>query len=472
MIIVIILVVALSVPLVIHRVNVSPRLLGPYLERRASGHNALVVWTGRTAVRVLRWLDRGDLSPRAEFPPWAPSPAVTTTLQPFTRKVLITDATQLPSALVDARPGDALVFAPGTYRFSGRAITVNRPGRADAPVAMRTERPGTVTLEFALLEGFHVSAPHWIFENLTVVGVCTVHSECEHAFHVVGGATNIVIRNNELRDFNAHIKVNGRGGRFPDNGRIEGNRIFNSTVRRTSAPVTPIDLVAVHNWRIEGNLIADFVKAGGDFTSYGGFAKGGGEGNVFARNVVLCEHRLRGHDGGKGRRIGLSFGGGSTDPLVCRDARCAVEHEGGVMQNNLIASCSDNGIYLNRAARTQLVHNTLIDTAGINVRFGESAAQLVGNWLDGPVAARDGGTLTEQDNHSARLLSSYLGLARRHSPFAAAEALDLRWSGTPRRGHALPDAGLDLCGTTRPARPALGAFENIEPCSISHGRTR
>jgi nitrous oxidase accessory protein NosD len=363
-----------------------------------------------------------------------------------------------------------LTFAPGVYRFSGRGITVHRAGRAGAPITLRAETPGTVTLEFELLEGIHVSAPHWVFENLTIVGVCRDHGACEHAFHVVGGATHVVIRNNDLRDFNAHVKINGSGGRFPDDGRIEGNRITNAAPRATDAPVTPIDIVAASGWRIEGNLIADFVKAGGDRTSYGGFAKGGGGGNVFARNVVLCEHRLRGADGGKGRRVGLSFGGGGSDLRACRDGRCAVEHERGVMRENLIASCSDEGIYINRAAQTQLVHNTVLDTAGISVRFGESAVQLAGNLSDAPIRVRDGATTVGENNLTSSLPAMYSGLSRVRAMFANADELDLRWANAAPLNEHEPGAGVDLCGEPRPAAAAYGAFEDIGRCAARPGR--
>lgn len=463
------LVTALAAAVAVQVVGVAPRLLGPYLERRASGHHPLIEATGRALSRVLIWLDRGELSPRPEYPAWALPPRVAAAATAeFARVVLIAEAQQLASILIDARPGDALTFAPGTYRFSGRGITVHRAGRADAPITLRAAQPGSVTLEFDLLEGFHVNAPHWVFENLTIVGTCRDHNACEHAFHVVGSATHVVIRNNVLREFNAHIKINGSGGRYPDDGRIEGNRIFNTAPRVTAAPVTPIDLVAASGWHIEGNLIADFIKAGGDLTSYGAFAKGGGAGNVFARNVVLCEHRLRGAERGrghKGRRVGLSFGGGGSDPRGCREGRCAVEHERGVMRDNLIASCSDDGIYINRSAQTQLVHNTVLDTAGINVRFGESAARIEGNWVDAPIAARDGATVVARENRSESLPPMYAGIAGLFSPFANDAELDLRWEVAPPRRTGLAEFGIDLCAFRRPAAPVLGAFDDISRCT-------
>ncbi|MCU0938924.1 MAG: right-handed parallel beta-helix repeat-containing protein, partial [Burkholderiaceae bacterium] len=357
-------------------IGVAPRLLAPYIERRSSGHNAVIEGTGRRVAQLLMWIDRGHVAPRLTLPDWAqPTTPAPNAVDTPSSDVTITRADQFGAALERAQPGDVIGFAPGIYRFSGRSLAARRAGRADAPITVRAVEPGTVVLEFDLLEGFLVDAPHWVFEHLRIVGVCRNDDDCEHAFHVVGGGHHTVIRHNEIREFNAHLKINGHGGRFPDHGQVIGNRLVNSHARRTDSPVTLIDLVAASDWHIEGNLIADFVKDGGDFTSYGAFAKGGGSNNRFVRNIVLCEHRLR---GAPGRRVGLSFGGGGTGATVCRDRRCIVEHERGLMRDNLIASCSDEGIYINRGAQTEIIQNTLVDTAGVSVRFAESTAQLTG----------------------------------------------------------------------------------------------
>ena len=55
----------------------------------------------------------------------------------------------------------------------------------------------------------------------------------------------------------AQIKINGDRDRFPDGGQIVGNRIYNTSPRRTDNPVTTIDLVGASDWTIRGNLIAD-----------------------------------------------------------------------------------------------------------------------------------------------------------------------------------------------------------------------
>ena len=463
-------------------VGVSPRLLASYIERRASGHNALIEGTAQRVARWLLWIDRGPLAPRPVFPSWAPPAAVTApSTAPSTtptsaadstrdaaarRDILVTDAAQLRLELAQAQPGDVLTLVPGTYRFDGRSLQAVRAGQPQAPITVRAPHAGAVLLEFNLLEGFLVGAPHWIFENLTIVGVCASDDDCEHAFHVVGNAREVVIRNNEIREFNAHIKVNGADGRFPDGGLVAGNRLYNTRPRRTDNPVTLFDLVAASDWRVEDNLIADFVKDGGDYTSYGAFAKGGGAGNRFLRNVVLCEHRLRGVPG---RRIGLSFGGGGTGAAACRDRRCVVEHARGLMRDNLIASCADDGIYVNRSAQSELRHNTLIDTAGINLRFAETSAELVGNLVDGPIRVHAGALARTSDNRSTWLPASYLRLGAVRAHFVDALDLDLRWRGqVPRRTQA--EAQPDLCGAPRPAAPAYGAFEDLGRCRAGAAR--
>jgi hypothetical protein len=411
------------------------------------------------------WIDRGTRVPRGDYPAWAlPPRTVPDTAPTAARAITVIEAAQLQPALDAALPGDVITLAPGRYRFSGRSLNVHRTGRADAPIVLRAPQPGSVLLEFDMLEGFVVTAPHWVFEQLEIVGVCRDDDDCEHAFHVVGTGQHVTIRDNLMREFNAHLKINGHRGRFPDHGVVSGNQLVNTRARRTDAPVTSVDLVAASGWRIAHNLIADFVKDGGDFTSYGAFAKGGGSDNRFERNVVLCEHRLR---GAGGRRIGLSFGGGGTGASVCRDGRCVVEHERGAMLANVIASCSDNGIYINRAAQTQLRHNTLIDTAGINVRFAESSAQADGNLVDGPISARDGAILRSGDNRSTRLVASYVGLSDVRERFADALALDLAWSSAPPRRAATSGDGLgaDLCGAPRAEAPAYGAFEDVARCA-------
>ena len=279
---------------------------------------------------------------------------------------------------------------------------------------------------------------------------------------MVGKATHFVLRNSTLIDFNAHIKINGERGRFPDDGLIESNTITNTAARQTEDSVTSIDLVGASGWLIRANVITDFVKAQGNRISFGAFAKGGGSNNRFERNVVVCEMRLR---GAAGWRVGLSLGGGGTGPEFCRDGRCITEQEGSIIDSNLIASCSDDGIYLNRAAMSQVAHNTVMDTGGISVRFAESSADLDGNLVDGVVRSRDGAAIHGSDNLSTGLAWLYLGQHPQRALFRDASTLDFTWrAGAPRRQANAVSTTTDLCGAARPPHPAYGAFEHFVAC--------
>lgn len=445
--------------------GVAPRQLAPYIERRVSGHNPVIVGAGQFMATTLQRLDRGD--------PAMPMPFETALgfqAHPTRPGVeanagagqLVATADALRAALARAMPGDTITIAPGVYRFGGSAgIDASRPGRPGAPIVVRAPVPGSVRLEFDLTEGFRVSAPHWRFENLDIRGVCSDHGYCEHAFHVYGGADHFAAVNNTISDFNAHFKINGVRGRYPDAGLIEQNTLSASRPRETANPVTPIDLVGSSNWVIRANVISDFIKLGGNGVSFGAFAKGAGSGNVFERNLVWCERRLSGQPG---QRVGLSLGGGGTGKEACRDGRCITEQDRGIIRDNLVLGCSDVGIYLNSAADSRVEDNTVVDTAGIDVRFPTSSAHLEGNLVDGPIRSRDGGVLHEGDNRTTPLWQVFAGLHPVRSLFADPALGDFRW----RREAPLRDGAArrrpDLCGVERAQAGAYGAFNDFARC--------
>jgi hypothetical protein len=198
-------------------------------------------------------------------------------------------------------------------------------------------------------EGFLVSAPYWTFENLVVRGACEVdsrvrtrvpHSRRRDAFHRA---------QQQARRLQCPLQGERRAPPLP---RPRTDRKQHDPKYKPSSdrrPGHPIDIVAASHWTVRGNLISDFVKARADRISYGAFAKGGGSGNRFERNVVLCEDALRGQPGW---RVGISLGGGGSvgGGDSCRDRTCVLEQSEGTIEANLVASCSDDGIYINRSA--------------------------------------------------------------------------------------------------------------------------
>lgn len=449
----------------IERTDILPRRLATYVEQRAFGHRAEVVQTGRWIANTLLGLDRGARGSIGPVPsPKLGTDASETRIQVDPKhSIIVGSPDEALRAIAEASPGDVITFLPGTYRFTGRYIDIREPGTRADPITVRGASVGDVVLEFDMVEGFLVSAPYWLFENLTIRGVCADHSACEHAFHVISGAANFVARHNVVVDFNSHFKINGGGGLYPDFGTIEGNTLRNTAVRNTENPVTPIDLVAASHWRIHGNRISDFMKGQSDRISYGAFAKGGGTDNRFERNIVICEERLQLVPG---QRIGLSLGGGGTSHAACRAGRCVTEQDRGVVASNLIASCSDDGIYLNRAAMSSITHNTLIDTAGIAARFPESTADVEGNLVDGVIRDVAGAVVRANDNRVTHLMLLYLGVHPVRRLFVDAPALDLRWRGKPPRRREVDRPPADLCGQPRPLAPSYGAFEDLDRCLV------
>jgi len=453
--------IAAGAVLLVEMAGVPPRVLAPYIERRASGHNAIITGLGQAIGAQLRASDRGlDAGNIPVFTAIGarlngnPSPGGNASL------VMVRSVDDAIQAITRAQPGDVITFFPGTYRFEGRRIVAAATGSENRRIVVRAEKPGTVFIEFNLSEGFTVTAPYWTFENLHIRGVCREHADCEHAFHVVGAAKHFEARNNVISDFNAHIKVNGFNNEMPDYGIVEFNTFSNTSVRRTSNPVTPIDVVAASYWTIRRNLIRDFIKGEGDRISYGAFVKGGGSDNILERNVVLCEADLK---GSSGQRVGLSLGGGGTEKQFCRDRRCIVEQDHSTIQSNLIAHCSDDGIYVNRSASSKLVHNTLIDTAGINVRFPTSSADVVGNAVDGIIRSANDALMRTDDNRQVALLKLYLGMHPERDLYLNAASLNLVWAAEPQRRQTLEPVP-DLCQASRPKLLTYGAFEDFAAC--------
>jgi hypothetical protein len=440
----------------------TPREWAPYLEHRAERHRTAI--TAATNL-VAEWLVQADRLAVAQAPDLpaslGASPARSGPL-PNQKTIVVASMQALSEATAAAEPGDVIVVQPGRYSFTGSPIRATRPGSLDHPITVRAARLGDVVIESGAVETFKVSAPFWRFENLVMRGVCGDHADCEHAIHVVSGGSDILIRNNRFEDYNAQIKINGEDGAFPDRGVIQGNTFTDTVPRDTANPITPIDLVAASDWRISDNIITDFVRSGPDGATYGAFVKGAGENNVLERNLVVCEWKLRGTPG---EHVGLSLGGGATGLPFRRElGTTGFEQVGGVIRDNLIVGCSDDGIYLNRAAHSVIDHNTLLDTAGIDARFLESSATITSNIVDGVIRGRDGAMIQGWDNPRPFLLGLFIGLHPQRSYFSDPAKLDLTWRSMPT-GQEPAERRPDLCGRPRGTDAPPGAFVDFATCS-------
>lgn len=442
----------------------TPGELLRYIERRASGHpkvewfsTPLIHWARDRVERPVyglyppaRWRG-GRAGPVARDAPLPSSPATAEAASANGNIKVVGSIPELIKAIGSAGPGDVIEILPGRYRASGPPISTRAGGLPSAPITVRARNLGEVILEFNMLEGFSVTHPFWVFENLEIVGVCRHHSSCEHAFHIVGAAHSVRIQNNRLRDFNAQIKVNGLNNRYPDSGVIESNAIFNTKPRITENPVTPVDIVAANGWRVSDNLIADFVKAGGNGLSYGVFIKGGGSGGRIERNVIICALTLQKQ---RGLRVGLSFGGGGSGAAYCRNRRCDFEHEEGLAANNIVAHCNDFGIDVHRSKGIVIAHNTLINTAGIDIRDFPASAAISNNVIEGRIRGRRGGWFAEANN--------WFGSP--HAVFEDPDQLEFKWIRRPDEVPSLPLVTHDICGAERGSMTLPGATAEDGAC--------
>lgn len=380
-------------------------------------------------------------------------------ISPATRAtdILITDD-NFNKFLSKARPGDVFSIYPGRYRIT-KSAKLEANGTKDLPIIIAPSRAGKVVIEVDTEIGFKITGANWIVENLEFVGVCEKHGTCEHAMQIVGKADGTIVRNNSMIDFNAAIKGNGtiidNRQYFPDNVLIEKNKIYNRTPRQTRNPVVPIDVVGGRFWIIRENFLADFQKVQGNGVSMAAFLKGNSDNGLFERNLVMCEWKHKG-----GVRLGLSLGGGgTTNPKFCQGHSCKIEHYKGTIRSNVIMNCpSDVGLYLNDAANTTVVNNTIINTLGIDVRFNGSFATIANNIVHGRIKERDGGRFRGYNNIVEEDLADI---------FPQAALNDL----TPADKDDLKDAafgfeGVDFC-TGNPQEDWVGAFAYPMACSIA-----
>jgi parallel beta-helix repeat protein len=381
------------------------------------------------------------------------------------RTVKVKDVPGLAAAVAHAMPGDEIVLADGTFLLTDK-IAARAAGTKDAPILLRAEHRWKAAIRSSGQIAFQVTGPYWTIADLDIRGICADDATCEHAVQVVGAASGFRLVGNRLVDFNAQLKVNADGARsIPSNGLVEDNDIFDTHPRKTDGPVTKLDIDNGAGWVVRGNRIADFRKAGGNQVSYGAFVKGGAVGALFERNLVVCSRKR--YDGGT--RVGLSFGGGGMDPALCAphwDAAtpCDPEVTNGVIRNNIVANCSDVGIYLNRAAGTKVLFNTLVHTAGIDFRYASSSGEARGNLSSSYIHDRDDGTHTDGGNLAGDISDEALDALYKDARFGdlrlAADSAALAKAGVIGTGGAemvVPD---DFCGRPRAVPLDMGALQS------------
>jgi len=312
------------------------------------------------------------------------------------------------AALKQAKPGQHLVFKPGSYFFDGSYLPIAASGEPELPIVIKAQTANTVTLNFNLIEGLLISGAYIKIENLTFMGAKATKRSIEHAIHLAGNADFTTIQNNQFINFNAHIKSNGKmakdGSRqYPDNVKIINNNFYNEAKRNTTSPASPIDVVGGNNWLIAHNFIADFGKSGrrGRGATYGLFLKGASTNGIIENNLINCAWQVP-HSSAKDIRIGISLGNGGTGEKFCPNGHCQYEHLNGKIRHNTIINCSnDVGIYINKGKETLISNNIIMNSLGIEVRYQQSSALITDNYLDGLIRSSKSATIQSENNQAS-----------------------------------------------------------------------
>ena len=157
---------------VLDNIGRTPRQWAPYIIHRAENHGALVTGSAAIAASLLTAVDRTSGAGVGIPTGWigASSNALPTTrLDPAdSRQHLVGSIQSLNAAVGSAAPGDVIELLPGRYRIDGRGIAINRAGRQDAPITVRSARLGDVVIESTVTEAIKILAPDWHFENLVI----------------------------------------------------------------------------------------------------------------------------------------------------------------------------------------------------------------------------------------------------------------------------------------------------------------
>jgi len=299
----------------------------------------------------------------------------------------VENSASLIKELNSAVAGDKIILLPGQYKLD--RFESKTGGTVNAPILVSASALDTVVIHASRVETFSIYHPYWIFENLVIKGTDKTH----HALHLSGDADHIIIRNNKFINFHSHIKSNGRRGQFPDDVLIVNNYFSNDTLRATSEPTSPIDVVGGHDWIVRSNVVKDFGRLSKKSVSYGIFLKGHSVNGLIEQNLVICSQQ---HN--SGYRVGLSLGGGGTGKAYCEQKNCDYEHRRGTIKNNVVMNCSDAGIYLKKAFDSKVYHNTLINTLGIDAQLMPTSAVIENNYVGGVIQARKGAVIESNFN--------------------------------------------------------------------------
>lgn len=304
--------------------------------------------------------------------------------------VAVNSKAQILAAIANAAPGDVITLAPGTYAFS-QLISVNKDGQASKRIFFRAEQRGTVTINLTHLENFKIGAKFWVFENIKFVGNCTDGSGCEHAFHIVGDADDLIFRNNEVVNFASHVKLNGEvvgagpGKAFPDRSWFINNFWHNTKYVPNNAPHNILNLDGGKDHVVRGNIFADYAASPSLPKSASAiYPKASTLRMLIEMNLIVCEKARTAGETTRGIQLGdgapATICDGDTNQDGSGDCIENGQNQLAIVRNNIVMNCdnggSSAGIMINSDRASKVQHNTVYGTGPRKAVFYEGHADF------------------------------------------------------------------------------------------------
>ena len=396
-------------------------------------------------------------------PPWAQAswPSSVPPLSPPSGAVIrVRTEPELRAAVAGLTSGKTVLIAPGTYHLtstlyvkgplSNVAIRGDTANRDDVQIV----GPGMTNRNYG-------ASPFGIWTGFGVRGILIANLTIrDFYFHpIILNPDTSSPRVYNVRAMNGGeqlLKSNPDGkGQGIDRGIVEYSA-FEFTATSRDDYTNAIDVHAGSGWVIRNNLFRNIRAPRGQLAGPAILMWRGSKDTVVERNTFIdCQREI-------------AFG---------LDNATALDHSGGVIQNNFIVrdarlTNGDAAITINSSPNSRVQHNSILISGtfsnAIEFRFpGTIGAVITNNLTDAPIQARDGATATVTNNYTA---------AQRE--FFAAPAsgdLHLTANATAAIGKASAgDVSTDWDGETRPvgSAPDLGADEfNPGSSAPAVGRT-
>jgi hypothetical protein len=395
-------------------------------------------------------------TPTGDYNP-SPGPSSATA----TRVVAVTNVTDLLNAINAAQPGDAITLEDGTYLLNSN-VEISRPGTDSQRIFVRARNKGLAQIQHCNTEGFKVTAPYWIFEDLQIRGVCPDDGISNaDAFHVTGGADHLIIRNSTIVDFQSHVKLNQEtpgGVQTWPNSFWAINNIWRDTKPMTgSDPKNVLNIDGGLNHVIRGNIFVDIATANFSQDQSAIYPKAGVQNGIIEQNLVVCTKTVTSGASLRGIFTGDAGGFGGICNGSCTDQNMTY-------RNNIVMHCqgdgNSGGIFINQESNAQFLHNTVHD-----VKWNFYYPDVPGpNYFTASLMFRDwvlGGAATPTDTMDLQPDTAGMNAIFTNPDIADFSLKD----GTSILGKVPrnPRALYDFCGHLRATTTDIGAIDYSHP---------